>query len=46
MKNMEQRISTKEEYYKRINIVIKYINNNLDKNIDLEKLAEISNFSK
>ncbi|MDR3286928.1 MAG: AraC family transcriptional regulator [Prevotellaceae bacterium] len=43
---MEQRISTKEEYYKRINIVIEYINNNLDKDIDLEKLAEISNFSK
>jgi AraC family transcriptional regulator len=43
---MEQRFSTKEVYLKRVNIVIEYINNHLDKDIDLEKLAEISNFSK
>jgi AraC family transcriptional regulator len=43
---MEQRLSTKEDYQKRVNIVIEYINNHLDKDIDLEKLAEISNFSK
>jgi len=43
---MEQRISTKEDYLKRVNIVIEYINNHLDEDIDLEKLADISNFSK
>lgn len=42
---MKQRISTNEEYKKQINIIIEYINNNLDQPIDLEKLAEISNFS-
>jgi AraC family transcriptional regulator len=45
-KKMEQRLSTKEEYGKRINIVIEYINNHLDEDIDLEKLAEIACFSK
>ncbi|GHV05640.1 AraC family transcriptional regulator [Bacteroidia bacterium] len=43
---MEQRLSTKEDYRQRVNIVIEYINNHLDAVIDLEKLAEISNFSK
>jgi AraC family transcriptional regulator len=43
---MEQRLSTKEDYLKRVNIVIEYINNHLDEDIDIEKLAEISNFSK
>jgi AraC-like DNA-binding protein len=43
---MEQRESTKEEYQKRVNIVFEYINNHLDRDIDLEKLASISNFSK
>lgn len=37
--------STKEEYLKRINIVAEYINNNLDGELDLAKLAELSNFS-
>jgi AraC family transcriptional regulator len=43
---MEQRISTREDYLKRVNIVIEYINAHLDENIDIERLAEISNFSK
>ncbi|MDR1563015.1 MAG: AraC family transcriptional regulator, partial [Dysgonamonadaceae bacterium] len=43
---MEQRISTREDYLKRINIVIEYINAHLDENIDIERLAEVSNFSK
>ena len=43
---MEQRLSTKEDYLKRVNIVIEYINKHLDEDIDLEKLADISNFSK
>ena len=43
---MEQRLSTKEDYLKRVNIVIEHINNHLDEDIDLEKLADISNFSK
>jgi AraC family transcriptional regulator len=43
---MEQRISTKEDYQKRVNIVIEYINNHLNKDIDLDILAEKSNFSK
>lgn len=42
---MEHKIITKEEYLKRINHVIEYINNNLDKEMDLEILSEISNFS-
>lgn len=43
---MEQRTSTKEEYLKRVNIVTEYINAHLDEEIDLEKLADVSNFSK
>jgi len=43
---MEQRLSTKKDYLKRVNIVIEYINYHLDEDIDLEKLADISNFSK
>lgn len=42
---MQHRPSTKEEYLKQINIVVEYINNHLDENIDLKTLAEISNFS-
>ncbi|GHT35605.1 AraC family transcriptional regulator [Bacteroidia bacterium] len=43
---MEQRESTREDYLKRVNIVIEYINDHLDRDIDLERLAEIANFSK
>lgn len=42
---MQQRTSTIEEYKKQINIIIEYINNNLDKPVDLAELAEISHFS-
>lgn len=36
---------TKEEYQRRINIVVEYINNNLDDKLDLNKLAELSTLS-
>lgn len=36
---------TKEEYQRRINIVVEYINNNLDGKLDLNKLAELSMLS-
>jgi len=39
------RSSTREDYLKRINIVTEYINNNLDSELDLTRLAEVSNFS-
>ncbi len=42
---MTQRLSTKEEYLKRINIMVEYINNHMDENIELSKLAGIANFS-
>ena len=42
---MQQRISTREDYSRRINIVVEYINNHLAGEIDLETLAGVSNFS-
>lgn len=42
---MQQRTSTTEEYQKRVNQVIEYINNHLGEDIDLNKLAELSNLS-
>lgn len=42
---MKTKQSTREEYQKRINIVLEYINNRLDEDLDLNKLAAISNFS-
>lgn len=42
---MKQKISTKEDYLQRVNIVIEYIDNHLEENIDLKTLAGISNFS-
>lgn len=42
---MKTKVSTKEDYLKRINAVVEYINNHLDEEIDLKKLAEVSNFS-
>lgn len=35
----------KEVYIKHVNIIVEYINNHLDENIDMNKLAEISCFS-
>ncbi len=42
---MQQKTSTREDYSKRINIIIEYINNHLTDDIDLEILAGIANFS-
>jgi len=42
---MEIKLSTREEYLKRVNIVVDYINNHLDEELDLEKLAVRSNLS-
>ena len=42
---MQKKPITKEEYAQRINKVIEYINTNLDKEIDLQTLSEISHFS-
>ncbi len=42
---MEIKSSTREEYLKRVNIVVDYINNHLDEELDLQKLAEMSNLS-
>ena len=42
---MEKKVITKEEYAKRINTVIEHIGRNLDREIGLNELAEVSNFS-
>lgn len=42
---MDRKKITREEYAKRINIVIEYISCNLDKEMDLIELASVSNFS-
>src|SRR5574344_2627053 len=42
---MQQRQSTREDYSRRVNIIVEYINNHLADDIDLEVLAGISNFS-
>lgn len=42
---MQQQTSTKDDYQKRINIVIEYIDNHLNGEISLETLANVSNFS-
>ena len=42
---MEIKTSTREEYLKRVNVVVDYINNHLDEELDLQKLAEMSNLS-
>ncbi len=36
---------TVKDYFERINKVLLYINNNIEEKLDLEKLAEVSNFS-
>ena len=36
---------TREDYLRRMNIIIEYINNHLDEEIDLRKLADLSGFS-
>ena len=42
---MKTKESTKEDYLKRINEIVEYINNHLNEEMDLKKLAEISCFS-
>ena len=42
---MEIKTSTREEYLKRVNVVVDYINNHIDEELDLQKLAEMSNLS-
>ena len=42
---MSAKSVTKEEYQRRINIVVEYINDNLDGELGLSHLAEISMFS-
>ena len=42
---MHTKTSTKEDYIRRINRVVEYINSHLDEDMDLKKLSEISNFS-
>lgn len=42
---MEIKTSTREEYLKRVNVVVDYINNHLDEELDLQKLAEMSSLS-
>lgn len=42
---MQQRTTTKEEYQKQVNIIIEYINNNLNEDLDLLTLAEKTIFS-
>ena len=42
---MNQRLSTKEEYQKQVNIIIEYINSHLNEELELNVLAEKANFS-
>ena len=42
---MKTKISTKEDYQRRINLVVEHINNHLDEKLSLKKLSEVSNFS-
>lgn len=42
---MQQRTSTRDEYLKCVNLVVEYINNHLGEEVDLNSLAEMSNFS-
>lgn len=42
---MKSKQSNKAFYQERLNIIVEYINNNLDGPIDIKTLAEISNFS-
>lgn len=42
---MQQRPATTEEYQRKMNIIVEYINNHLSETIDLDILAEMSGFS-
>ena len=43
---MRIKTTTKTEYQQRINVLVEYINNHLGEDVDLNKLAEISGFSR
>lgn len=43
---MQPKRTTLEEYHRRINLLIEYINNHLDETIDLGQLAEKTGFSR
>ena len=43
---MRIKTTTKTEYQQRMNVLVEYINNHLGEDIDLNKLAEISGFSR
>ncbi len=42
---MKTKVATKEDYLRRMNVVVEYINQHLDEEMDLKRLAELSNFS-
>lgn len=42
---MRQRLSTKEEYQKQVNIIVEYISAHLGEELDLSTLADKANFS-
>jgi AraC family transcriptional regulator len=42
---MDRKTLTKADYVKRINVIEEYISSHLDEEMDLKKLAEMSNFS-
>ncbi|MCK5136773.1 MAG: AraC family transcriptional regulator [Bacteroidales bacterium] len=42
---MDRKNEIRLDYLKRLNVVTEYIDNNLDKDLSVSKLAEISNFS-
>ena len=42
---MKLKLTTREDYQQRINVLVEYINNHLEDDIDLNRLAEMSGFS-
>jgi len=42
---MENKGTTRNDYLERLNIVIEYIDNHLDEELELNRLSDISNFS-
>lgn len=42
---MKNRLTTEEDYRRRVNLVIEYVRENLDSEIDINILAELSAFS-
>jgi AraC family transcriptional regulator len=42
---MKRRTLTEADYVKRVNVIVEYISGHLDEDMDLKRLAEMSNFS-